>query len=238
MALTGAPLAGWETRRESLPRRLRRLRRARRARGRAAPLSNFLTEGDNVCGALQANLDLAPGETRELIVLLGLGTPASHGRATVANSAPPPAARRSSASLKAAWHADLGSIVVRTPDADLDHMVNVWNAYNALITYAWSRSASLVYNGERDGLGFRDTVQDFLGVIPLMRERIQPRLELMLTGQLANGGAIPVIKPFAHRPGHEPPPPDEEYRSDDCLWFFNAVPVYVAETGDLDFYHL
>ena len=42
-------------------------------------------------------------------------------------------------------------------------MINVWNAYNALITYAWSRSASLIYNGERDGLGFRDTVQDMLG---------------------------------------------------------------------------
>jgi cellobiose phosphorylase len=58
----------------------------------------------------------------------------------------------------------------------------------------------------------------------------------MLTGQLSNGGAIPVIKPFSHRPGHESPPPDEEYRSDDCLWFFNTVPAYVAETGDVDFY--
>jgi cellobiose phosphorylase len=115
-------------------------------------------------------------------------------------------------------------------------MVNVWNAYNALITYAWSRSASLVYNGERDGLGFRDTVQDILGAIPLLREGVKPRLELMLTGQLANGGAIPVIKPFSHQPGHEAPPPDEEYRSDDCLWFFNTVPAFVAETGDLDFY--
>jgi cellobiose phosphorylase len=115
-------------------------------------------------------------------------------------------------------------------------MINVWNAYNALITYAWSRSASLVYNGERDGLGFRDTVQDMLGAIPLLGAAVQPRLELMLTGQLANGGAIPVIKPFSHRPGAEPPPPDEEYRSDDCLWFFNAIPAFVAETGDAGFY--
>jgi N,N'-diacetylchitobiose phosphorylase len=168
--------------------------------------------------------------------LLGLGTVGSHGRKTVAEFGHPERCAVELAKLKAAWHAPLAAQQVKTPDADFDHMINVWNAYNALITYAWSRSASLVYNGERDGLGFRDTVQDMLGAIPLLGVAMQPRLELMLTGQLANGGAIPVIKPFSHRPGQEPPPPDEEYRSDDCLWFFNAVPAFVAETGDPGFY--
>jgi cellobiose phosphorylase len=65
---------------------------------------------------------------------------------------------------------------------------------------------------------------------------MRPRLELMLTGQVHSGGAIPLIKTFSHRPGHEPAPPKEEYRSDDCLWLFNAVPAYVAETGEFDFY--
>jgi cellobiose phosphorylase len=115
-------------------------------------------------------------------------------------------------------------------------MANVWGGYNALITYAWSRHASMVYNGERDGLGFRDTVQDFLGVMPMMGDRIRDRLELMLTGQVAAGGALPVIKSFGHRPGQEKAPKAEEFRSDDCLWFFNAVPDFVAETGDLSFY--
>ena len=234
MALTGAPLAGVETVRE---------RFLGSYGGYAAPAvvaqgrcSNFLADGDNVVGGQQADLTLAPGETRELIVLLGLGTVASHGKKTVAEFGNGTRCGEEFKKLKTSWHAPLQSLQVETPDPDLDHMINVWNAYNALITYAWSRSASLVYNGERDGLGFRDTVQDMLGAIPLLREGVKPRLELMLTGQVANGGAIPVIKPFSHRPGHESPPPDEEYRSDDCLWFFNAVPAYVAETGDVDFY--
>jgi cellobiose phosphorylase len=130
----------------------------------------------------------------------------------------------------------LDNVAVRTPDPEFDSMTNVWGPYNALITYAWSRHASMIYNGERDGLGFRDTVQDFLGAMPMLKEGIRGRIELMLTGQVANGGAIPVIKPFSHRPGSETAPRDEEYRSDDCQWFFNAVPDYVAETGDLDFY--
>ena len=234
MALTGAPLAGVETVRE---------RFLGSYGGYAAPAvvvagrcTNFLAEGDNVVGGQQADLTLAPGETRELIVLLGLGTVGSHGRKTVVEFGAGARCEEEFRKLKAAWHAPLASLQVETPDPDFDHMVNVWNAYNALITYAWSRSASLVYNGERDGLGFRDTVQDMLGAIPLLHEGVRPRLELMLTGQVANGGAIPVIKPFSHRPGHELPPPEEEYRSDDCLWFFTAVPAYVAETGDVGIY--
>lgn len=234
MAFTGAPLAGVETVRE---------RFLGTYGGYAAPAavvkgecSGELAQGDNVCGGQQVDLDLAPGETRELLVLLGPGTVASHGRRTVAEFGSAARCQAELEKLREAQHAPLSSLQVETPDPDLDHMVNVWNAYNALITYAWSRSASLVYNGERDGLGFRDTVQDMLGAIPLLGEGVRGRLELMLTGQLSNGGAIPVVKPFAHRPGHEKPPPDAEYRSDDCLWFFNAVPAYVAETGDLGFY--
>jgi N,N'-diacetylchitobiose phosphorylase len=234
MALTGAPLAGYETAREKF---------LGAYGGYAAPetvaagrCSNSLAEGDNVCGGLQADLSLAPGETRELIVLLGPGTVASHGRRTVAEFGNPARCESELTKLKEFWHAPLANLQVRTPDENLDHMLNVWNAYNALITCNWSRSASLIYNGERDGLGFRDTVQDLLGAIPLLQESVKPRLELMFTGQLANGGAMPVVKPFAHRPGHEPPPPEDEYRSDDCLWFFNTVPAYVAETGDASFY--
>jgi cellobiose phosphorylase len=115
-------------------------------------------------------------------------------------------------------------------------MVNVWGLYNSLITIAWSRSASLIYNGDRDGLGYRDTVQDILGVIAAVPEEARRRLELMLTGQVASGGAMPIVSQFNHNPGHEACPPDEEYRSDDCLWLFNTVPAWVAETGETDFY--
>ena len=100
---------------------------------------------------------------------------------------------------------------MKTPDPEFDSMVNVWNAYNALITYAWSRSASLIYNGERDGLGYRDTVQDFLGVTPLLKQDMRARLELMLTGQVESGGAMPLVRPFDHEPNKEQPPRKEDF---------------------------
>jgi N,N'-diacetylchitobiose phosphorylase len=190
--------------------------------------------GDNACGTMQTDLALQPGESREILVLLGIGDARTVGKRTVAEFGSLQRAEVELQRLKDNWHAKLGSLVVETPDEELNH--TVWGLYNCLITFAWSRSASLVYNGERDGLGFRDSVQDILGVTAAIPEEARERLELMLTGQASTGGAMPLIQPFEHRPGQERPPDPEEYRSDDCQWFFNAVPAYVGETGDLGFY--
>jgi cellobiose phosphorylase len=235
MTLTGAPIAGYETVRENFFGSVYNTYANPQAviEGKC---SNFLAEGENGCGTFQADLELAPGETRELIVMLGMGQPDTHGHATIAEYGNPARCEEEFTKLKAHWHGLLAGVKVETPDAEFDAMANVWGGYNALITYAWSRHASMIYNGERDGLGFRDTVQDFLGAMPLLKGGIRGRLELMLTGQVANGGAMPVVQPFNHTPGKMQPPKREEYRSDDCQWFFNAIPDYVAETGDFDFY--
>ena len=200
--------------------------------------SNSQAYGDNACGSLQTEIELQPGEHAEFLVMLGIGDARTLGVRTVEAFGSLERADEELAKLKAHWHGRLGSLVVNTPDEDLNHTVNVWGLYNCLVGYAWSRAASLVYNGERDGLGFRDSVQDVLGIVAAVPDEARARLELMLTGQLSNGGALPIVQPFEHRPGHESPPNDEDYRSDDCLWFFNAVPAYVDETGDLAFYRL
>jgi cellobiose phosphorylase len=117
-------------------------------------------------------------------------------------------------------------------------MVNMWSPYNCLITYAWSRAASLVYSAsERDGLGYRDSVQDLLGVMHSIPYEAGERLELMITGQVSTGGAMPVVNKVSHKPGNEPAPTENQYRSDDCMWLFNTVPAYVNETGNIDFYN-
>ncbi|MBE2223242.1 MAG: N,N'-diacetylchitobiose phosphorylase [Anaerolineae bacterium] len=235
MALIGAPLAGYDTSREAFlgtyggyhnPQVV--------AQGQC---HNSDAYGDNACGTLQVNLLLQPGESREILIMLGIGDARNIGKQTVAEFGSLARAEAELQKLKTNWHNKLGSFIAETPDPELNSTINVWGLYNCLITFAWSRAASLVYNGERDGLGFRDSVQDIVGVAAAIPEEARARLELMLTGQLANGGAIPVIKPFDHNPGHEPEPDAADYRSDDCLWFFNAVPAFVNETGDFEFYN-
>ena len=234
MTLCGAPVAGWDLDREKFIGVYRSFHNpAAVESGRCSNSEGF---SDNTCGGLQTDVDLAPGESRDLIVLMGVGRAGREGariRAEYGNAA---RAAKELEALKQYWHGLLGTLTVKTPDADFDHMVNVWNPYNALITFTWSRACSLVYTGDgRDGLGYRDSVQDVLGAIPAVPEQARERLELMITGQEATGGARSEIKPWLHKPG-KMPSVAPHYRSDDCLWLFNAVPAYVAETGDVAFY--
>lgn len=197
---------------------------------------NSLAVGDNGCGTLQVDIDLEPGEIREITVLMGIGRASVEGRQVRDEFCKKGKVQEEFVKLKQYWHSRLEALSVETPDPEFNSMMNMWNPFNCLITYAWSRAASLIYSGERDGLGYRDTVQDLLGVIHNIPDEAGQRLELMITGQCANGGAMPVVKPFAHSPGKEKTPDEKEYRSDDCLWLFNTIPAYVKETGNLYFY--
>lgn len=194
---------------------------------------------DNTCGALQSDFRLAPNESADLLILLGTGQATTEGRKTLVTFGNLNAFESEFSRIKAHWHGLLDTLQVRTPDPDFDNMVNVWGAYNALMTFEWSRSCSLVYTGQdRDGYGFRDTVQDCLGVTAMLPQEVRERLILMLSAQDSTGGAQPEVRPWSHRPGHMSQTPESRYRSDDCLWFFNAIPAYVSETGEAGFYNV
>jgi cellobiose phosphorylase len=197
---------------------------------------NSIAVGDNACGVLQVDVSLQPGESKELIVLMGIGKADIEGKKAVREQGKPEKVRAEFNKLKSFWHSRLQGMTAKTPDKELNSMLNMWNPYNCLITYAWSRAASLIYTGERDGLGYRDTVQDMLGVLHTIPGEVKECLELMITGQASTGGALPVVKPFAHKPGYEKAPEEKEYRSDDCMWLFNTIPAYVKETGDVSFF--
>lgn len=192
---------------------------------------------DNTCGAFQSDLLLAPGECADILILLGIGEAETSGRQVREEFGNLAAYKTEFNRLKAHWHGLLDVMRVKTPDAAFDAMTNTWGAYNTLMTFEWGHACSLVYTGQdRDGYGFRDTVQNCLGVTPMMPKEVRARLLLMLSAQDATGGAQPEVRAWSHTPGGMKPTPENLYRSDDCLWFFNAIPAYVAESGETDFY--
>ena len=235
LAFLGGRIKGYETDLEQFLGRYRTY--ANPLTVETGKCSNFLAAGDNVCGALQIDIELKPGESKDLIVLMGIGEATKEGKQIVKEFGNSARIEKELNQLKEYWHNRIGAIKVDTPDSEFNSMLNMWSPYNCQMTYAWSRAASLVYTAsERDGLGYRDSVQDLLGVLPNIPEEAKKRLELMITGQVSTGGAMPVVNKINHKPGSETPPKEEQYRSDDCLWLFNTIPAYVKETGDLEFY--
>jgi cellobiose phosphorylase len=235
MAVTGANVSGWDCDREAFIGNYGSFAApAAVVDGRCRKSSAY---ADNACGAFQVPLELAPGESRDIVVLLGAGRGDREGVAAREGFASPLRLGQEFEKIKAHWHGLLDTFQVETPDADFNSTVNTWGHYNALMTLEWARCCSFVYTGDqRDGLGFRDSLQDCLGVTVSQTHLVRERLELMLTGQDSTGGAQPEIRPWLHQPGKMRPTPPEHYRSDDCLWFFNAIPAYVNESGDVGFY--
>ncbi len=200
-----------------------------------------LAVGDNGCASLQAVVELAPGESKDLVYMLGMGSPIEGweglraGREILREYGNPDRLRQELTATKEEWSTLLDTLQVETPDPELDSMINVWNAYQTHMTFNWSRGVSLVEAGDRDGLGYRDTVQDILAVTHSIPEAVEERLDLILTGQTRAGGGMPLVKPLTHSPGHEKAPTDEQYRSDDTLWLPITVSNFIYETGKLDY---
>ena len=235
LAITGAKVKGFDTDRDIFLGPYRTY--ANPVVVKKGKCKNSIAVGDNGCGTLQVDIKLKPNESKDLIIIMGIGTAGIEGKKAVWEFGNPTTVKEEFEKLRKFWHSKIEGLIAETPDKEFNSMFNVWNPYNNLMTFAWSRAASLIYSGERDGLGYRDTVQDMLGIIHSIPVDVRERLELMITGQVSAGGAMPVVKPFAHNPGNERAPEEKEFRSDDCMWLFNTIPAYIKETGDISFYN-
>jgi len=203
---------------------------------------NVLNYNGNPCGGLHTRLTLAPGETKVIAFVLGQKNQEEAGK-IMDRYADPKVCAAEIDELRTYWHGKLSNFSVNTPDAEFNSMINTWNAYQCFITFVWSRAASFSYCGQRNGYGYRDTVQDIQGIIHLDPEMARRQLEFMLSAQVSNGAGLPLVK-YTHNPGHEDTPDDESYvrstghphyRADDALWLFPTVYKYIGETGDIAF---
>ena len=239
--LAGSPVTGYTGRRE------RFLGGARFHAPQAVvsgQLDNSLNFNGNPCGALQTTLELAPGEEKTFVFLLAQKTePQARALLDAYSGDVKGTVNAQLDTLIHYWHEKLGHLNIQTPDEDFNTMVNTWNAFQCFTTFVWSRAASLIYCGQRNGYGYRDTVQDIQGIIHLAPQMAKERLSFMLSAQVHHGGGLPLVK-YSHNPGHEDTPEQESYvketghpayRADDAMWLFPTVYKYIAETGDVGY---
>ena len=130
--------------------------------------------------------------------------------------------------LREYWTMLLGKLQVSTPDEHTDRMVNIWNAYQCMVTFNMSRSASYFESGIGRGMGFRDSNQDLLGFVHMIPERARERILDIAATQLKDGGAFHQYQPLTKRGNNDV----GSGFNDDPLWLVLGVAAYIKESGD------
>ena len=235
------PAEGWDTQREDFLGTHRGWDRPVAVeRGACA---GSIAHGWAPIGAHHVRLTLEPGETRDVVFVLGYaenphdakfdppGSGRVDGRAVIAlleRSLRVDDVDAELDRLRDHWVDMLEILQVSTPDEHVDRMVNVWTPYQCMATFNLGRSASSFDTGIGRGIGFRDSSQDLLGFVQIVPARARERLLDLAATQLPTGGAYHQYQPLTKR-GNDA---IGSGFNDDPLWLILAVSAYVEETGD------
>ena len=186
-------------------------------------LTGAIVAGLDPCAAHQVHVDLAPGERREILFVLGEGADEAEAKALLSRWTRVEEVAGARASLERHWDAVLGSVEVRTPDPAFDIIVNRWLLYQSLSSRVHARAGFYQAGG---AIGFRDQLQDVLALLHASPERARAHILLSAAHQFEEGDVLH----WWHPPG------DRGVRtrcSDDLLWLPYAAATYVEDTGDL-----
>lgn len=204
---------------------------------------NSLRVGWSPVGVHQLRETLKPGEKKRIIFLLGYHeNPADEkfdprGSQTINKRTVMPVIETylqeesvdaAFDKLCQAWDGLVGQLQVETPNEHVNRMVNIWNAYQCMVTFNLSRSASYFESGIGRGMGFRDSNQDLLGFVQMVPDRARQRILDLAATQLESGGAYHQYQPLTKR-GNDA---IGSKFNDDPAWLVLAVGAYLRETGD------
>ncbi len=132
------------------------------------------------------------------------------------------------AELRAMWDGLLSKFTVESGDERLDRMVNIWNQYQCMITFCFSRSASFFESGVGRGMGFRDSNQDLVGFVHQIPSRARQRIIDIASTQFPDGGCYHQYQPLTKRGNNDI---GGGFNDDPCWLIFGTV-AYIKETGD------
>ncbi len=132
------------------------------------------------------------------------------------------------AELKAYWDALLDKYQVKSGNEQLDRMVNIWNQYQCMITFNFSRSASFFESGIGRGMGFRDSNQDLVGFVHQIPSRARERIIDIASTQFPDGGCYHQYQPLTKRGNND----IGGGFNDDPMWLIFGTVAYIKETGD------
>lgn len=187
-------------------------------------------------------IELQPGESRTLVFVLGYVENEDEekwerpyiinkvkARDVINRFATEKAVDDAFAELRTVWDNLLGRYTVKSSDERLDRMVNIWNQYQCMITFCFSRSASFFESGIGRGMGFRDSNQDLAGFVHQVPSRARQRIIDIASTQFPDGGCYHQYQPLTKRGNND----IGGGFNDDPMWLIFGTVAYIKETGDV-----
>ncbi len=208
---------------------------------KAKKANNSVASGWYPIASHQIDVTLAPGESKELIFLLGYCENPQKEKFIAPNVINKKPAHELIARFTTAeqvdaafeglheyWNNLLNRYSVESNNEHVNRMANIWNQYQCMITFNMSRSASYYESGTGRGMGFRDSSQDLLGFVHLIPARARERILDIAATQFPDGSAYHQYQPLTKTGNLD----IGSGFNDDPLWLVAAVSAYLKETGD------
>ncbi len=187
----------------------------------AKALKNRVGAGLDPCAAVQTAVELAAGECVEIVFLLGQGRDRAEAGDLVRRYRAAETAA-TFAKVKQSWEQVLAKVQVKTPDRELDLMLNRWLLYQTLGCRLWARAGFYQAGG---AFGFRDQLQDSLALAVARPDLARAHLLRAAARQFGEGD----VQHWWH------PPTGRGVRthfSDDRVWLPYVVFHYIEVSGD------
>jgi cellobiose phosphorylase len=186
-------------------------------------------------------IELQPGESKDLVFVLGYVENEddekweskniinkTKAKATIQKFDTVEKVDAALAELRTYWDNLLSVYSVKSSEEKLDRMVNIWNQYQCMITFCFSRSASFFESGIGRGMGFRDSNQDLIGFVHQIPERARERIIDIASTQFPDGGCYHQYQPLTKKGNND----IGGGFNDDPMWLILGTVSYIKESGD------
>lgn len=203
--------------------------------------TNTVAHGWSPIASHCIEVTLQPGESKDFIFVLGYVENKEEekweskgiinktkAKATIADFDTTEKVDTAFAELRAYWDNLLSVYNVQSEDDKLDRMVNIWNQYQCMITFCFSRSASYFESGIGRGMGFRDSNQDLIGFVHQIPGRARERIIDIASTQFQDGGCYHQYQPLTKKGNND----IGGGFNDDPMWLILGTVSYIKETGD------